>query len=60
MNERQRQTFVLVAVMLLLTVALLYLFVYAPEPMKLYRPDLPSIKELLKKLIETFNIFNYL
>lgn len=42
MNERQRQLFLLVSFMALLAVVVLFLFVYAPDPV-----DAPSIGVML-------------
>ncbi len=60
MKETQRQMVLLVAFMGMLTVAFLFLFVYAPDPVELPRPDLPTTKEIGSFLLEKFNIFNYL
>lgn len=60
MNEQQRQAVYLIGVMVLLTLTVLYLFVYASDPLELYRPSLPSLGEFLKQLLDIFNVLNYL
>lgn len=60
MKPEHRQLFILVAFMTLLSVTVLFLFVYAPNPVEPVYPDTPTFKEVLELILEKFNIFNYL
>lgn len=57
MEKRTRQAIYLIGVMLVLSMVVLFLYVYAPDPVK--RPKIDWI-ELFKSIFKAFNIFNYL
>ncbi|MFB6200265.1 MAG: hypothetical protein ABEJ83_05250 [Candidatus Nanohaloarchaea archaeon] len=57
MEKRTRQAIYLIGVMLVLSMVVLFLYVYAPDPVK--RPKIDWI-ELFKSVFKAFNIFNYL
>lgn len=60
MKPEHRQIVLLAGFMGLLTATVLFLFVYAPNPIEAVYPELPSLEEIGKYLLENFNIFNYL
>ena len=60
MKPEHRQLVLLVGFMTLLAVTVLFVFVYAPNALDVVYPDLPSLGELAKIILEKFNLFNYL
>jgi len=60
MKPEHRQLVLLVGFMVLLTTTVLFLFVYAPNPIETYYPDIPSAREIGSFLLENLNLFNYL
>lgn len=50
----------LVGFMALLAVSVLFLFVYAPDPLKAPYPSVEDLRGVLDWLLKTFNLFNYL
>ena len=60
MEPEQRQFILLIGFMVLLATTILFVFVYAPNPLEAYYPEIPSFRELGRFLLENFNIFNYL
>lgn len=59
MQPDYRQLVLLIGFMFLLTATVLFLFVYAPDPIEVVYPDLPSLGEIGNFLLEAFNLFNY-
>jgi len=59
MEPEHRQLVLLVVFMSLLTATVLFLFVYAPNPVETVYPEFPSFEEIGSFLLEKFNIFNY-
>ncbi len=60
MKPEHRQLVVLVGFTVLLAITILFLFVYAPDPIEAVYPNLPSLGEIGDFLLEKMNIFNYL
>lgn len=60
MEPEHRQLILLITFMILLAATTLFLFVYAPNPLETYYPEIPSFREIGRFIMENFNIFNYL
>lgn len=60
MEPEHRQLILLIGFMILLAVTILFVFVYAPNPLETYYPEIPSARDIGKFILENFNIFNYL
>lgn len=60
MKPEHRQLVLLVGFMVLLTITVLFLFVYAPNPLEIVYPEIPSAREIGSFLLDNFNLFKYL